>query len=208
MTDIYITRHGQTIWNKEGKIQGSLNSDLTEKGVMGAELLSERIKGMKIDYIISSPIERALKTAQIARGQKDVEIIKYDGLKEIDCGDFEGKLLEDVAENHPEIYKKIVEDPFKTRYPNGENLTEFYERVVNCFKTILEDYKNKTILIVGHGGTIRAIEAYVKNEKIQNSWFMDIVENCSLSHLIANEDKIDIDFYNDTTHLEAAVETI
>ena len=68
--------------------------------------------------------------------------------------------------------------------------------------------KNKTILIVGHGGTIRAIESYVKKEKIQNSWFLNIVENCSLTHLIVNEDKIDLDFYNDTKHLETAVETI
>lgn len=208
MTDIYITRHGQTVWNKEGKIQGRLNSDLTEKGIVGAELLSERIKDIKLDYILSSPIERALKTAQIARGQKKVDIIKYDGLKEIDCGDFEGKLLENVMKNHPDVYKKIVDDPFNQRYPNGENLKEFYDRVSKCFQEIIDSYKNKTILIVGHGGTIRAIESYVKKEKIQNSWFLNIVENCSLTHLIVNEDKIDLDFYNDTKHLETAVETI
>lgn len=201
MIDIYITRHGQTVWNKEGKIQGNKNSALTEDGILGAELMCEKMRDIEIDYIISSPIERAMKTAQIIKGEKEVPIIECDGLKEINCGDFEGVKFEDISIKFPEEFKKVRDNPFKNRYPNGENLIDFYERVINSFNNIVEQYEGKRILIVGHGGTIKCIETFINNKKIGKGWFESIVENCSFTHLIVNNNQININVFNDTTHL-------
>lgn len=204
MTEIYIARHGQTEWNREGIIQGCMDSKLTDIGIIGAELLNKRVKDLEIDYIISSPLGRAYNTAKIIKGDRDIEIIKCDGLKEICCGDFEGHRFMDLSEEYPEEFSKIRENPFDNRYPNGENLSEFFDRVAKCFKDIIEKYKNNKILIVAHGGTIKCIQAFIRNRKIDNKWFDSVVENCSFTHLKIIDGDIKVCVFNDITHLEEA----
>lgn len=205
MTKVYFTRHGETVWNKQGRFQGHKDSDLTDKGIEAAELLAYRIEDIELDYIISSPLMRAYKTAQIVRGNKNVEIIKHDGLKEINLGDFEGMSYAEIKNKHGDLLAQIEKDPFNNPYPNGENLREFYERVVKAFKEILDKYRNKTILIVAHGGTIKCIEAYMRNFELSKDWIGNVVKNCSLSLIEVDEnDRIKEVFYNDTRHLEGS----
>ncbi|HHZ01659.1 MAG TPA: histidine phosphatase family protein [Tissierellia bacterium] len=203
MTKIYITRHGETVWNRECKYQGHKDSDLTEKGIIGAELLSERIEEIDIDYIISSPLGRAYKTAEIVRGNKDIEIIKHEGLKELNLGEFEGMKYEEIKREYPAILEKIEADPLNQRYPNGESLREFYGRVEKALNEILEKYKNKTILIVAHGGTIKCIEAFVKKSIRVENWIETVVYNCSLSYIEVDENnEVRKVSFNDISHLK------
>lgn len=205
MTKIYLTRHGETEWNRQLKFQGHKNSDLTEKGILAAELLADRIEEIDIDYIISSPLMRAYNTAEIAKGNKDIEIIKHEGLMEINLGDFEGLSYTEIKAENPEILELIEKDPLNNRYPNGENLKEFYNRVMKAFKEIIDKYKNKTILIVAHGGTLKCIEAYIRGFILSNDWIGNVVKNCSLSYIEVNENnEIKEIFYNDTQHLEGS----
>lgn len=206
MTIIYITRHGETEWNRQCRFQGTLNSELTEKGILAAELLSERIEDIDIDLIIASPLKRAYHTAEIIRGKKDVEIIKNEGFKEINLGDFEGMKYDEIRMSQGEILKKIEKDPYANRYPNGENLMEFYKRVEKAFKEVVEKYRGKKTLIVAHGGTIKCIECYLRNVKISRDWMESVVKNCSLSYVEIDENKnIKEIFYNDTEHLKGSV---
>ncbi|MBP7223485.1 MAG: histidine phosphatase family protein [Sedimentibacter sp.] len=205
MTKIYFTRHGETVWNRQFRFQGHKDSELTDKGVLAAELLADRIEEIELDYIISSPLMRAYSTAEIVRGKKDVEIIKHNGLKEINLGVFEGMSYEDIKKEHPKLLDLIESDPINNRYPNGENLREFYNRVVDAFKEIIENYRNKTTLIVAHGGTIKCIEAYIRKFKLNSDWIGNVVKNCSLSYIEVDEhNEIKEIFYNDTKHLEGS----
>jgi len=206
MTTIYITRHGETEWNRQGRFQGSLNSELTEKGLLAAELLSDRVEGIDLDFIIASPLKRAYQTAEIVRGTKTVEIIEDAGLQEINLGDFEGMRYDEIKKLSGDILRKIEEDPFTNRYPNGENLIEFYGRVEATFKKILEKYKGKKILIVAHGGTIKGIECFYRDKKIEKDWIGNVVSNCSLTCIEIDENNnIKELFYNDTDHLKGKV---
>jgi len=206
MATVYITRHGETEWNKQGRFQGSLNSELTEKGLLAAELLSERIENIALDFIIASPLKRAYQTAEIVRGNKNVEIIKDKGLQEINLGDFEGMRYDEIKELNFDILRKIQEDPYTNRYPNGENLIEFYNRVEKSFKNIIEKYKGKNILIVAHGGTIKSIECFYRDKKIKKDWIGNVVNNCSLTCIEIDENNnIKELFYNNTDHLEGKV---
>jgi len=206
MTRIYLTRHGETEWNKQFRFQGSKNSELTEKGILAAELLSSRVEEIDLDYIISSPLMRAYHTAEIVRGNKNIEIIKDDGFKEINLGDFEGMKYDEISVSCCDILKKIEDDPFKNGYPNGENLLEFYWRVEKSFKEVIEKYKGKNTLIVAHGGTIKCIESYIRKLQINNDWMKSVVKNCSLSCVEVNEkNEITEVFYNDTEHLKGSV---
>nr|WP_312577627.1 histidine phosphatase family protein [Sedimentibacter sp.] len=206
MTKIYITRHGETEWNKQGRFQGSLNSELTDKGLLAAELLSEAIENIDLDFIIASPLKRAYQTAEIVRGMKNIEIVADAGLQEINLGEFEGMKYDEIKNLKGDILRKIEEDPFTNRYPNGENLIEFYNRIEKTFKHIIKEYKGKNILVVAHGGTIKAIECCYKNKKIERDWIGNVVNNCSLSCVEIDEnDNIKELFYNDTDHLKGKV---
>ncbi len=82
MTKLYITRHGETLWNTEGRMQGWNDSPLTDLGIKQAEWLRERIKDLKIDVIYSSPSGRAYNTAEIIKGNRELQVIKHDGYRE------------------------------------------------------------------------------------------------------------------------------
>lgn len=206
MTTIYITRHGETEWNRQCRFQGSMNSELTEKGILAAELLSERIENIDLDLIITSPLKRAYHTAKIVRGNKNVEIIKNEGLKEINLGDFEGMKYDDIRKSYSDTIEGIQEDPFTNRYPNGENLIEFYKRVEKAFKEVIEKCKGKRILIVAHGGTIKCIECYFRNIKIKKDWMNSVVNNCSLTCIkVDEENNMKEIYYNNIEHLEGSL---
>ncbi|MDW5299224.1 MAG: histidine phosphatase family protein [Sedimentibacter sp.] len=206
MTRIYFTRHGETEWNKQKRFQGNKNSALTEKGILAAELLSSRIEEIDLDCIISSPLMRAYHTAEILRGNRNIEIIKHDGFKEINLGDFEGLRYDEIKLSCSDVLNKIEDDPFNNCYPNGENLLEFYKRVEKSFKEIISKYKHKNTLIVAHGGTIKCIESYIRNFQIDKDWMGSVVNNCSLSCVEVDENnEIKEIFYNDTQHLKGSL---
>ncbi len=206
MTKVYLTRHGETEWNRQGRFQGSKNSELTDKGILAAELLASRIEEINLDCIVSSPLKRAYNTAEIVRGNKNIDIIKHNGFKEINLGDFEGMRWDEIHEKHGEVIGRITEDPFNNRYPNGENLMEFYSRVEAALKEVIEKCRNKSILIVAHGGTIKCIESYIRKFKIDKDWMGNVVQNCSLSCFEINKtNEIKEVFYNDIEHLKGSV---
>ncbi len=206
MTRIYLTRHGETEWNRQRRFQGSKNSELTEKGILGAELLGARVEDIELDCIVSSPLKRAYHTAEIVRGKKDIDIIKHEGFKEINLGDFEGMRWDEIEQLHGDILYRISEDPLNNRYPNGENLYEFYIRVEKAFKEVIDKCRNKSVLIVAHGGTIKCIESYIRKFKISKDWMGNVVQNCSLS-CVDVDDNNDVKeiLYNDTEHLNGNV---
>ncbi len=199
---VYITRHGETEWNIEGRIQGCLDSPLTEEGLLGAERLSEVIREKDIEHIISSPLLRAFRTAKIAAGDSNIPIDTRDSLKEINCGKFQGYGFQEAWEVYPQLKDEIKMDPYNFKYPEGESLKEFNNRVVGGFESILEEYKDSNILIVGHGGTIKCITNYIFKESDSKSWFADVVDNCSLTEFDYISGEFTLVDYNNTKHMK------
>ncbi len=199
---IYLTRHGETEWNRQKRVQGSKDSPLTAEGVLGAEKLGVRMGRIPLDYIIASPLYRAYRTASIIAGDRQIPIIKEDALKEIHCGDFEGLPFDEIWQRYPQMKQAMVEDPLHFKYPNGESLKEFYDRVQEGFKKIARDYEGKNILIVAHGGTVKGITTYIEGHLDAETWFKSVVSNCSLTQIANNNNKFTIMAYNEIDHLE------
>ncbi|MDW7668463.1 MAG: histidine phosphatase family protein [Bacillota bacterium] len=200
---IYITRHGETKWNIEGRIQGHLDSELTHKGIEGAKKLKERLSRVDIDLIVSSPLERAHKTARIIKGNREIDIELNSKLKEINCGEFQGNRFEDIWRENPGVKDRIRENPFGFIYPDGESLEIFYKRVTKGFHEILEKHEGKDILVVAHGGTIRSIVAEMFDKPDGSTWFNNVVDNCSLSLYDYDGENFKEIIYNDTSHLNS-----
>lgn len=197
-TIIYLTRHGQTLWNIEKRLQGRGNSPLTEDGIERAKELRDRIKNIHIDIIYSSPIERALNTANIIKGDKDVEVVTDDGLMEMCFGDYEGRKTDEVMqENSSWDISLIIKGNTKLSAPNGETLEEVRNRVSITMDRIIEENRGKTILIVAHGITLKALMYYFKDEEVNS----EVMGQATLTKIKVSEDnEFNIEFKNDNSH--------
>ncbi|QSX05553.1 histidine phosphatase family protein [Sedimentibacter sp. zth1] len=204
MITIYITRHGQTYWNIEKRLQGQGNSELTEKGILGAKLLCERFKDTDIDCIISSPLKRTMDTSEIVKGDKNIPIYTLDSLMEIDIGTFSGHTVDEMKLIDKKLVENILSNPYEVCYPEGENLLQFYDRCVKSIKEIIDNYDGKTVLVVAHGGVLNCIEHYMRQEIVPPNWEDQIVENCSLTKYEIDGENIKEILFNDIEHLRVS----
>ena len=125
---LLLTRHGQTDWNVAGKIQGITDIELNETGIKQAETTGEKLLNENIDVIISSPLKRARKTAEIIKGERNIPLIIDDSLKERRFGKFEGKTREEFD------FDEIWNYKLNKQYEDAESTGELFERVTRFFK--------------------------------------------------------------------------
>ena len=170
MNKLILLRHGQSQWNLENKFTGWKNVPLTEKGEMEAKKAGELIKKNKIhiDFIFSSVLERANKTAEIAIKEANLQnlinnneliMTKHEDLNERDYGDLVGLNKEETANKFGKEQVHIWRRSYDTPPPNGESLKDVVERVSPYFKKKIKPLldQNTNILIVAHGNSLRAM---------------------------------------------------
>ena len=144
-TNLVIVRHGETIWNTEGRMQGHLDSPLTEKGRTQASNLADRLKDETFDKIYSSDLGRAVDTAQSVADKTKHTIITDDRIREKHFGTFQGMNKEE---------QDALREELKHEVDSGETLTAFSERVMAFFEDIVSKHKGERILVVTHGGVL------------------------------------------------------
>ena len=167
---LYVVRHGETKWNSENRIQGSIDIPLSERGKKQSGRLAERFASVPFSAIYSSPLSRALDTARaIASRHPNLEIIQDEALLEVRCGIFEGKTYEELGENRRWV-RMWREDP-NLKLPEGESRMELFERVRGFMEKLLARRTDEeTILIVGHGGVNKSIMGYFFDVDVKNVW--------------------------------------
>ncbi len=157
---IYIVRHGQTDWNLKKINQGRQDIELNATGTRQAKDLQEQLKDIKFDYVFSSPLKRALQTAQIITSHNitiDPRLIER-------CnGEFEGKRLKDCPTDYD------FNNPDDTRY-GIENITQFKGRIINFLEELQSNYTDKNILIATHAGVILYIREYFEGKPKDNNF--------------------------------------
>ncbi|MBB6624134.1 histidine phosphatase family protein [Clostridium gasigenes] len=188
MTKLYITRHGETEWNTKGIMQGFGNSPLTELGREQGKWLRDRMKDLHIDVIYSSPSGRAYETAEIIKGDRDIELLADDGLREINMGQWEGLCQDEIKELSEENHFNFWNLPSKYISVAGENYYESRERSYNTIIKILEKEKGKTILIVTHTVTLKGFLNMLQNQEIDSIVKPPFIKQTSLTEIDFNED--------------------
>ena len=150
---LYCARHGQTDWNALDRIQGITDNPLNEEGLRQARLLGEAMASLPIDLIISSPLTRALTTAEAVAKSTGAPIITDDRLIEQNYGSYEGKdrFCDGFLQNKRQ---------FAYSYPGGESMLRLAQRVYNFLDEVREKYSDKTVLVVCHGGVLRSLHTY------------------------------------------------
>lgn len=208
VTKIYLVRHGEAEGNVEEFFQGQIDTSLTEKGRKQLEFLADRFKNIKIDKIYSSPLKRAYNTAIAINKYHNLKIIKDDKLKEIDAGLFEEIPWKDLPEKYPQALEKWENTMYDFIAPNGEKMTDVYERMKTEVSKIAEENPNKTICICSHGCALRNFLSYVEFgtiKKIRNVGWSD---NTAVSFIEYSDGRWKLIYKNDSSHLPEDMGTI
>lgn len=203
MTRLYLARHGETEWNKNGRAQGRTDTELSTAGIRQAKLLARRLIKEDIKVIYSSSLRRAMKTAEIIAEQKQCEIIGSDKYQEMCFGPWEGMTISDIKGKYSEHYRIYREDPVNFKLPGAETFIDLTERTYSAIMDIVQLYKGVNILLVSHGIAIKA--AIVRLMGLDIMDFNSLrIDNASVSILEFSEDiyeKPVLVCLNDTSHL-------
>jgi len=158
MTRIILTRHGQTEWNIEGRVQGSLDSPLTEKGLLQARSLAVRLRDEGIKYIYSSDSLRAIGTAEEIRSELGLgTLCTNPALREFAFGEWEGCIWQDLRIANPEVFKIWDTEPHLVTTPGGENMGLVMERAWKFLQEIIKLHPEETVCLVTHGVTLKML---------------------------------------------------
>ena len=156
---ILLARHGETEWNKDRRFQGQLDVPLSDRGREQARELAALVAGEAVAVVYSSPLIRARETADIVAEQIEREVRVDDRLKEIDVGDWERRLKDDVAEQDPDLWAAFRQAGDDFRFPGGESFAEQQRRVLAALDDITERGELPA-LVVCHRGVIRCALAH------------------------------------------------
>lgn len=202
---IYVTRHGETEWNKAGKMQGWSDSSLTDKGASNAEKLGNRLKDTEFRKIYCSPLGRALQTADYIKGDREIELVIKDELKEMGFGIWEGMEHERIEEKYPDARHKFWKQPHLYEPVDGETFEDLFARVKKVLDEIIEDnlsLGDVNVLVVTHAVVKKAIYKLVTGIEVSRFWDPPFMHDTSLTVIEVDEEGMRIILEADTTHLD------
>ena len=175
---VYVTRHGESQWNVEEKVQGATDTPLTDRGREQARKLALQIRDNNpgIDLIIGSTLSRADETARIISEITGIPREREPRLIEQNFGEFEGH----EWKKHPGMFHEAKKQ-FAYDYNGGESMLRLGQRIFNLLDDIHERMirENKTFLLVTHGGIVRMINAYF-NSETNEEFSSTSIGNCEL----------------------------
>jgi broad specificity phosphatase PhoE len=173
VTVILLARHGETDWNRAKRWQGWADPPLNEHGRAQARALAEQLRETPFDAVYSSDLLRARETAEIVAAPHGVPVVTDQGLREIDVGSWSGL-------THAEIELRF---PSGER-PDGETREQHLERVLGSVERIARANEGRRILLVTHGGTIRALRGHTTDEPFHP------IPNCGVLELHFRDDRL------------------
>jgi broad specificity phosphatase PhoE len=158
VTTILLARHGETDWNREGRFQGHADPPLNETGRAQAAELSATLAREEIVAVYSSPLRRAMETAEVIAAAHGLEPIAVAALREVDVGSWEGLTRSEVEQRFPDQYARWLEG--SQGWEDGETYEQMGKRVVAALLELAASHNGERILAVTHGGPIRAAFAF------------------------------------------------
>jgi broad specificity phosphatase PhoE len=196
---LFLVRHAESTYNRQKKIQGQKDPQLSPYGRREAERLAKRFKDLKFAAVYSSPLKRAHDTARIIVGKRR-KIIFEDGLREWGLGKWEGKTVAEIRRLYGDAFPRWVRRPSRVPVPGGEDLKEFVARVRHTLKAIAKRHPDGNVLVVCHGGVISAYATTIMNLTPDHIWCVP-VRNAGLTIVEVGPRTQRLVTFNDTSHL-------
>jgi broad specificity phosphatase PhoE len=158
VTTILLARHGETDWNREGRFQGHADPPLNRTGRAQAVDLSVAVMAEELAAVYSSPLRRALETAEVVAASHGLEPVPVDDLREVDVGSWSGLTRAEVEQRFPEQFARWLD--YGQGWEDGETYEEMGRRAVASLLALAAAHQGERVLAVTHGGPIRAAFAF------------------------------------------------
>ena len=202
MGTLFIVRHGQTVWNKEDRIQGHTDVALSERGIQQARSLRERLAAARIDAAYSSDLRRASETAEIVLSGRDVPLYAMPELREYRKGAHEGLTFDEVRARFPNEFPTYVTKDLDFAPEGGESTRAVSARMAGVVNEITQKHLDDSVLVVGHGGSLRAAMRALLGMPLDGNWRF-YFGNCTLTIVDVHADNAVLRLFNDASHLNA-----
>ena len=200
MTEIILVRHGETEWNVEEVFRGRIDIELNETGIKQAELLAEYLSDKKIDAIYSSPLKRALKTAEMIAGYHKLDVEIAPGLIDLDFGKWQGLPHQKVKDKYRELYAEWIKNPHQVKMPAGESLNDVRQRAIGVVDEVIAKYKG-TVILVSHRVVNKVLICTLLG--LDNSHFWHIKQDtCGITTFIYENERFILTEHNNTSYLK------
>ncbi len=200
MTKLLLVRHGESEFNHAGRFAGFSDVDLTDTGRWQVERLRERIADEKIDAVYSSDLKRAVRTAEIAMEGRGMSITTCPEVREINYGEVDGLPFSEIKTRYPDLAKQLSTSELELAFPGGETFSDFVQRVSTFKERLAKHAQTETVLLVAHGGPLRALLCSMLGIG-QSSWWQLSIDNASLSIVETHSRGTVLRLLNETYHL-------
>jgi broad specificity phosphatase PhoE len=200
MAELILARHGETVWNVEKVYRGRTDINLDEVGIKQAELLGKYLSNWELEAIYSSPLRRALDTANIIARYQKIGIHIAEGLIDFDYGEWQSLSEQRVKNLYPNLHDEWHNNPHKVRMPGGESLEDVKKRAIKIVNDVLSEYQGSVIL-VSHRVVNKVLICSLLG--LGNSYFWNIKQDVSGITIFNYVDgRFVLTRHNDTSHLK------
>jgi broad specificity phosphatase PhoE len=200
MTELILVRHGETVWNVEKIYRGRADVELDEVGIKQAELLGKYLSNWELEAIYSSPLKRALETANIIARYHKIGVYIGDGLIDFDYGEWQSLPEQEVRRLYPALLDKWHNNPHEIRMPGGESLADVRERAAGIVDDVLSKYGGSVVL-ASHRVVNKVLICSLLG--LDNSYFWNIKQDVGGITIFNYVDgRFVLTRHNDTSHLK------
>jgi len=204
MLTLYITRHGETKWNVQSRMQGWADSALTPSGIVAATQLGKRMQNIPIDTVYCSTSGRTIHTAQLIIGERDIPLFQKEDLREINVGEWQGMLSIDIERDYAEQLKTYYERPSQYKSASGENFHILKERILRAVEEIASAHPDGHVLIVTHGVVKKCLINHFSGADLDLLWDPPFIHGTSLTVLEVDTNRRELTMIGDMSHAEEA----
>lgn len=199
---MYIVRHCETVGNAQGLFQGVIDLEPNDLGRAQLKALSARFSDIDLDAVVSSPLIRTRETAAAMIGDRNIPLVINENIIELNGGIYEGVPFGDIVNidpTFPDIWKNR---PWELDPPNGEKISDAYERIWKAVNDIAREYKGKTVALSTHGGVTRYLLCKILKDNIMSLNDIPYGDNTAVTLLEFDDNfNISLVYCNDSSHL-------
>jgi broad specificity phosphatase PhoE len=201
LTRLILVRHGRTEWNRVEKFRGRADIRLDEVGIKQAEATAAWIAGWQVSAIYSSPLRRALATAEILARTFSLEVKQLPDIIDIDYGEWQGLSPDEATTKYGGLYSKWMENPHEVKFPGGESLNAVRERAASAVEGLISQHPKETLVLVSHKVVCQILILSLLG--LDNSHFWQIAQDvCAINLFEVRGGVSSALSLNDTCHLK------
>ncbi|MFC1870557.1 histidine phosphatase family protein [Chloroflexota bacterium] len=206
MTEIVLARHGETEWNVTEVFRGRIDVELNETGINQAELLARHLRHSKIEAVYSSPLKRALKTAEMLASYHQLDVVTTPNLVDFDYGNWQGLSHQEVQDKYQQLYAEWIKNPHRVKMPTGESLIQVRKRAMAVVSEVKAKYTGAVVL-VSHRVVNKVLTCALLG--LDNSHFWNIrQDNCGTTVFTYENGQFILVKHNDTSYLQLLRRTV